>query len=68
MEVFTLVTFAAYATNRLTHYLSRIKNGQPLTVHRLPITDYGILLLTALATASLFFTNRAMWPATNGAW
>ncbi|MCB8946807.1 MAG: O-antigen ligase family protein [Ardenticatenaceae bacterium] len=59
VEVFTLVTFAAYATNRLTHYLSRIKNGQPLTVHRLPITDYGILLLTALATISLFFTNRA---------
>ncbi|MCB8939964.1 MAG: O-antigen ligase family protein [Ardenticatenaceae bacterium] len=58
IEVFTLVTFAAYATNRLTTWLQRLKNGQPLTVHRLRITDYGILALTALATASLFFTNR----------
>jgi O-antigen ligase len=58
IEVFTLVTFAAYATNRLTHHLSRIKNQLPITNYQLRPTDYGVLALTALATASLFFTNR----------
>ncbi|MCA9916300.1 MAG: O-antigen ligase family protein [Anaerolineales bacterium] len=58
IEVFTLVTFAAYATNRLTHHLSRIKNQLPITNYQLRSTDYGVLALTALATASLFFTNR----------
>ncbi len=58
IEVFTLVTFAAFATNRLTTWLQRFKTGQLNTDYRLLNTDYGILILTALATASLFFTNR----------
>ncbi len=67
IEVFTLVTFAAYATNRLTTWLQQFKQSNQLSIvnwqltignYRLRITDYGILLLTALATTSLFFTNR----------
>ncbi len=65
IEVFTLVTFAAYATNRATAWLQRNKNHTLNTEyrilntdHRLRITDYGVLALTIIATASLFFTNR----------
>ena len=60
IEVFTLVTFAAYAINRLTTHLQRIKQSHQLlnTDHRLLTTDYGVLALTAVATASLFFTSR----------
>jgi putative inorganic carbon (HCO3(-)) transporter len=59
IEVFSLITFAAYATSRLTFHVSRFKNRSlPMTAHRLRLTDYGVLAFTALATASLFFTNR----------
>jgi O-antigen ligase len=59
VEVFTLVTFAAFATSQLTHWLNKIKNG---TAHRWKLNlhpaDWGVLALTAVATLSLFFTNR----------
>ncbi|MFZ1400138.1 MAG: O-antigen ligase family protein, partial [Candidatus Promineifilaceae bacterium] len=58
IEVFTLVTFAAYATSRITFHVSRFKNQLPITNYQLRSTDYGVLALTALATATLFFTNR----------
>ena len=59
IEIFTLVTFAAYAASRITFHVSRFKNrALPLTVYRLRPTDYGVLALTLIATASLFFTNR----------
>lgn len=57
-EVFTLVTFAAFAANRLSTWLQRFKNRSLNTDHRLLTTDYGVLALTAVATLSLFFTNR----------
>ncbi|WP_420628220.1 O-antigen ligase family protein [Candidatus Leptofilum sp.] len=60
IEVFTLVTFAAYAFNRFTTYLQRFKqhNRLPITDYRILITDYGVIALTTIATATLFFTNR----------
>lgn len=58
VEVFTLVTFAAYTTSRITHHVSQFQNRTPITIHRLLPTDYGVLALTAVATLSLFFTNR----------
>ncbi|VAW34353.1 hypothetical protein MNBD_CHLOROFLEXI01-4721 [hydrothermal vent metagenome] len=60
VEIFTLVTFAAFATSRLTAWLSHRKQSHRLlnTDHRLLPTDYGVLALTAVATLSLFFTNR----------
>ncbi|MCP4415318.1 MAG: hypothetical protein GY805_01765, partial [Chloroflexi bacterium] len=60
IEVFTLVTFAAFATSQLTAWLSRIKHpSRPLnTEYRLLPADWGVLALTAVATLSLFFSNR----------
>ncbi|MAT96572.1 MAG: hypothetical protein CL608_05460 [Anaerolineaceae bacterium] len=58
IEVLTLVTFAAYAANRLTAWLQRFKNRSLKTDFRLQNIDYGVIALTAIATASLFFTNR----------
>ncbi len=65
VEVFTLITFAAFAANRFTAWLQRFKTRSlhtakrpPLTDHRLRLTDYGVIIFTVLATASLFFTNR----------
>ena len=62
IEVFTLVTFAAFAMSRLAHYAGGIKGKVSLgNMHhaiKLHPLDYGVLALTALATLSLFFTNR----------
>ncbi len=66
IEVFTLITFAAFATNRLTTWLQRFKNRSLNTVretvaqrhYRLLNSDYGVIALTTIATLSLFFTNR----------
>ena len=64
IEVFTVVTFAAFAMSRIAYFVVRIKQNPPsrntqyaIRFHLHPV-DYGVLALTAVATASLFFTSR----------
>lgn len=65
VEIFTLVTFAAFITNRMATFVLRKANQSPtpdhrtpITDHRLSITDYAVLTFFLIATASLFFTER----------
>lgn len=63
LEIFTLITFAAFLAARLTAYVSRAraKNGPPsppaLRVSLHP-ADYAVLAFVAVATLSLLFTER----------
>lgn len=56
-EVFTLVAFAAVISKQLAVNSEQWKTKLP-TVRCLLFTDYLVLLLIIIATASLFFTER----------
>ena len=59
IEIFTLITFAAFLLNQLTHHASRITNGtwqKPKL--SLKLADWTVLILFVVATLSLFFTER----------
>ncbi len=59
VEIFTLVTFAAFLLNQLTHHALRITQGKwqrPKLALHLP--DWSVLALLIVATLSLFFTER----------
>jgi O-antigen ligase len=68
VEIFTLLTFAAFVLSRLTHYVSSTAKQRPSlhaprsTSHALRSTlhraDYAVLAFTAVATLSLLFTER----------
>ena len=64
VEIYTLLTLAAFIVSRFTFHVSRITpatEGRPPT-HRLTRSlhpaDYAVLTFTAVATLSLFFTQR----------
>ena len=54
VEIFTLITLAAYLLARLTLYVSQ-KTHPSVKLKR---ADWAVLLFTAVATLSLFFTER----------
>jgi O-antigen ligase len=60
VEVFTLVTFAAFALHWLTDWVSRQKHGASEQEQRFSwhAADYAVLIFTAVATLSLLFTER----------
>ncbi|MCB9443553.1 MAG: O-antigen ligase family protein [Ardenticatenaceae bacterium] len=70
VEIYTLLTLAAFIVSRVTYHVSRIKRS-PSPLH--PFTppplhfrsaDYAVITFTAVATLSLFFTER-LGVATN---
>ncbi len=67
VEIYTLLTLAAFGGSRITYHVSRWKRS-PATLHlrppALPIADYAVIAFTAVATLSLFFTER-LGVATN---
>lgn len=61
VEIYTLLTLAAFGVSRVTHHVSRLKRAPALLHLRPPAfhpADYAVLAFTAVATASLFFTQR----------
>lgn len=64
VEIFTLVTFAAFVTNRLATFIWQKRNGRespaytPITNYKLQVTDIAVLAFLLVATASLFFSER----------
>jgi O-antigen ligase len=58
VEVFMLVTFAAFALNRIAYYVLRRESPLRTTHYALRNTDYALLTFFLIATASLFFSER----------
>ncbi|MCP5095151.1 MAG: hypothetical protein GY943_06335 [Chloroflexi bacterium] len=66
-EIFTLVTTSAFLLSRYTQFLIRYKENRANYLfsdirrwwQSLQVVDYAVLLFTAVATLSLFFTTRA---------
>ncbi len=59
IEIFTLVTFAAFLLNKLTQQAAQITQGTwTKPTLSLRMADWAVLSFTAVATLSLFFTER----------
>ncbi|MFL7837477.1 MAG: O-antigen ligase family protein [Candidatus Promineifilaceae bacterium] len=60
VEIFILVTLAAFTLHQLVNWAYRRKNGQEIQEKRFTwhAADYAVLIFTAVATLSLLFTER----------